>query len=72
MVRNLRLIERQYRMLDRQKHFVSQDGDTRPVPKDFTPERIKQFQTMFGLEVIVKLVRRIRWTVTTPPRPSSS
>ena len=63
VVRNLRLIERQYRMLDRQKHFVSQDGDTRPVPKDFTPERIKQFQTMFGLEVIVKLVRRIRWTV---------
>lgn len=63
VVRNLRLIERQYRMLDRQKHFVSQDGDTRPVPKDFTPERIKQFRTMFGLEVIVKLVRRIRWTV---------
>lgn len=63
VVRNLRLIERQYRMLDRQKHFVSQDGDTRPIPKDFTPERIKQFQTMFGLEVIVKLVRRIRWTV---------
>lgn len=63
VVRNLRLIERQYRMLDRQKHFVSQDGDTRPVPKDFTPERIRQFQTMFGLEVIVKLVRRIRWTV---------
>ena len=63
VVRNLRLIERQYRMLDRQKHFVSQDGDTRPVPKDFTPERTKQFQTMFGLEVIVKLVRRIRWTV---------
>lgn len=63
VVRNLRLIERQYRMLDRQKHFVSQDGDTRPVPKDFTPGRIKQFQTMFGLEVIVKLVRRIRWTV---------
>ena len=63
VVRNLRLIERQYRMLDRQKHFVSQDGDTRPIPKDFTPERIKQFQTTFGLEVIVKLVRRIRWTV---------
>lgn len=63
VVRNLRLIERQYRMLDRQKHFVSQDGDTRPIPKDFTPERIKQFRTMFGLEVIVKLVRRIRWTV---------
>jgi len=33
VLRNLRLIDRQYTMLDRQKVFVSQDGDTRPIPE---------------------------------------
>lgn len=63
VMRNLRVIERQYRMLDKQLHFVSQDGDTRPIPKDFDRDRIALFVDTFGFQVITKLVRRIRWTV---------
>ena len=63
VMRNLRLIERQYRMLDRQKHFVSQDGDMRPIPKDFDRNRIALFVEKFGFQVSTELVRRIRWTV---------
>ena len=63
VMRNLRIIERQYRKLDKQKHFVSQDGDTRPVPETFDRNRIAYFVDHFGFQVITKLVRRIRWTV---------
>lgn len=63
VLRNLRVIERQYRELDRQKHFVSQDGDTRPIPKEFDRNRIALFVQQFGFQVIDKLVRRIKWTV---------
>ena len=63
VMRNLRVIERQYRMLDRQKHFVSQDGDTREIPKDWDRNRIALFVDQFGFQVITKLVRRIKWTV---------
>lgn len=63
VMRNLRIIERQYRKLDKQKHFVSQDGDTRPVPETFDRNKIAYFVDHFGFQVITKLVRRIRWTV---------
>ena len=64
VMRNLRVIERQYRHLDRQKHFVSQDGDTRPIPNEWDRNRIALFVERFGFQVITKLVRRIKWTVT--------
>lgn len=63
VMRNLRVIERQYRVLDKQLHFVSQDGDTRPIPKDFDRDRIALFVETFGFQVVPKMVRRIRWTV---------
>jgi hypothetical protein len=63
VLRNIRIIERQYRVLDKQKHFVSQDGDTRPVPVDFDRNKIAFFTERYGFQVITKLVRRIKWTV---------
>lgn len=64
VMRNIRLIERQYRMLDRQKHFVDPStGDMRPIPDDFDRDKIAFMRQQFGLEVTTKLVRRIRWTV---------
>lgn len=63
VMRNLRVIERQYRQLDRQKHFVSQDGDMRPIPEEFDRDRIALFTEQFGFQVTTKLVRRLRWTV---------
>lgn len=62
--RNIRVIERQYRKLDRQRHFVSVDGDMRPIPKEFDANRIAWFVEKFGFHVVPKLVERIRWCVT--------
>jgi hypothetical protein len=62
--RSIRLIERQYRELDVQKHFVeTETGDMRPIPKDFDRNRIAFFVDKFGFKVVKKLVRRIKWTV---------
>lgn len=62
--RTIRVIDRQYRLLDRQKFFVeTETGEMRAIPADFTKERIKWFQDTFGFKVTTKLVRRIRWTV---------
>ena len=64
VLRNIRLIERQHRVLDKQKHFVEKEtGDMRPIPDDFTRDRIAWFVEKFGFAVTSKLVRRIRWTV---------
>lgn len=61
--RNIRLIERQYRVLDRQKHFVNpKTGDMRAIPEDFTRDKIAFFVNTYGLAVTSKLVRRIKWT----------
>lgn len=63
VLRNIRIIDRQYRVLDNQKHFLSVDGDMRPIPEDFDRNRIAMFVDNFGFKVIKKLVRRIKWTV---------
>lgn len=64
VMRNIRVIERQYRKLDRQKHFVNPaTGDMRPVPDSFDKAKIDLICAQYGLEVTTKLVRRIRWTV---------
>jgi hypothetical protein len=64
VLRNIRIVERQYRELDRQKFFLApQTGDTRPIPDDFNPAQISHFVQNYGFQVISKLVRRIRWVV---------
>ena len=64
VLRNIRLIERQYRVLDRQQHFLSPEtGDMRQVPESFDRNRIAWFVEKFGFKVVPKMVRRIRWTV---------
>ena len=65
--RNVRVLERQYRKLDAQKHFVdTKTGDTRPVPDNWDSDRIAQVIDKSGntVSVIKKLVKRIRWRVT--------
>lgn len=64
VMRNIRIIDRQYRMLDRQEHFVSPEtGQMRPVPTEFDRNKIAFFVEKFGFQVTKKVVRRIRWTV---------
>lgn len=64
VTRNIRVIERQYRKLDRQKHFFSPEtGDTRPIPETFGRDKIAFFVEKYGFKVITKLVNRIMWDV---------
>ena len=64
VIRNIRVIERQYRELDSQKFFLApQTGDTRPVPAEFNAQQIAHFVQNYGFQIITKLVRRIRWVV---------
>jgi len=65
--RNIRVLERQYRKLDKQLHFVDiETGDMRPVPKDWDRNRIADLlsKAQGQLSTIKKLVKRIRWCVT--------
>lgn len=65
VIRNIRVIERQYRKLDTQPHFVDlQTGDMRPIPDSWGPDKIEMVATEFGLGVTKKQVKRIRWCVT--------
>ncbi len=63
--RNIRVIERQWRKLDRVLHFVDVGtGDTRMVPPDWDQARIQQHMTQNpNLALTKRLVQRIRWTV---------
>lgn len=65
--RNVRLLDRQYRKLDKQLHFVDiKTGDMRPVPQSWDRNRIAAVLEKAGGRVSTtkKLVKRIRWTVT--------
>lgn len=63
-LRNIRIIDRQYRMLDNTKYFVEKEtGDMREIPESFDRNRIALFVDRFGFGVMKKLTRRIRWTV---------
>jgi hypothetical protein len=63
--RSIRIIERQHRKLDRRQHFFdAATGDVRAIPENWGRNRIAAVREMYGLEVITKLVNRIRWTVT--------
>lgn len=64
-VRNIRVIERQWKKLDKVLHFVDlETGDTRVVPTDWDDDRIAQhLQANPQLATTKKLIQRIRWTV---------
>ena len=63
--RNIRVIERQWRKLDRVLHFVDVGtGDTRMVPPDWDAQRTAAHLSQNpNLALTKKLVQRIRWTV---------
>lgn len=64
VLRNIRVIERQYRTLDRQKHFFNPEtGDTREIPDAFGRDKVAFFVEKHGFRVITKLVNRIKWDV---------
>lgn len=65
--RNIRVLDRQYRKLDKVEHFVDiATGDMRQIPVGWDRERIVAFLEKTGGQISVtkKLIKRIRWTVT--------
>lgn len=64
-VKKVRVIERQYKKLHRGLWFVDQEtGDMRLVPENWSKTKRAQFAKKFGLAIIPRVTRRIRWTVT--------
>lgn len=65
--RNIRVLERQYRKLDKQLHFVDiETGDMRPIPVGWDRNRIASLieKAQGQISTTKKLVKRIRWCVT--------
>lgn len=66
-LRNIRVIERQHRKLDKQLHFVdTRTGDMRVVPTSWDRNKIASVLEKAGQHVSTtkKLIKRVRWTVT--------
>ena len=64
-IRALRVIERQHRRLTKSDFFVDPDtGDQRPTPENWSAAKTKKFAKQYGLSIISKAVRKVRWTVT--------
>ena len=64
-MRSIRVIERQYKKLDRMDHFVDlATGDTRQVPTSWDQAMVVDHLAKNpGLAIIKRLVNRIRWCV---------
>lgn len=65
MARMIRVIERQWRKLDRVEHFVNMGtGDTRVIPSDWKRDKISMYlQQNQHIGTMKKLIKRVKWTV---------
>lgn len=61
----VRVIERQYRKMQSKRHFVDPaTGDMRPVPSNWNKARVASTLQTMGWELIDRVTKRIRWTVS--------
>ncbi len=71
-LRNIRVVERQWRKLDKVEHFVDIDtGDTRLIPMELLKNRdllVAYLANNPRQQVTKKLIRRVRWTVVAGDR----
>ena len=64
-VKALRIVERQYKLMSRVQCFVDPDtGDQREAPDAWSENKAKKFAKQYGLTLITKMKRKVRWTVT--------
>jgi len=64
-VKALRVVERQHKKLSRAMFFVDPDtGDQRQAPDAWSEAKNKKFAKQYNLNLISKIIRKIRWTVT--------
>ena len=65
MLRSIRVIERQYYKLDDCMYYVDPvTGDKRKIPNAWGKKKREKFADDYGLDIITKKMRRVRWTVT--------
>ena len=61
----VRIIERQYKTMQRKPHFVDrQNGDIRVIPENWDDSRIGYAVEQYGLAVVEKNAEVYRWTVS--------
>ena len=64
-LRSIRVIERQYYQLKECMFYVdSVTGDTREILYNWTKKKRENFADQFGLEILTKQQKKVRWTVT--------
>ena len=64
-VRTIRVIERQYyRLHDCMFYVDTVTGDQRQVPPAWSKKKREGFANQFGLDIIQKKMRKVRWTVS--------
>ena len=64
-VKALRVVERQHKKLVRASFFVDKTtGDQRECPSQWSDAKCKKFAKKYDMEMISRVVRRVRWTVT--------
>ena len=65
MLRSIRVIERQYYRLKECMFYLDPvTGDMRDIPQNWTKKKREQFADQYGLDMMTKTVRKVRWTVT--------
>ena len=64
-VRAIRVIERQYYQLKDCMYYVDEvTGDMRTVPQHWSKRKREKFADDFGLDILSRKDRKVRWTVT--------
>jgi hypothetical protein len=64
-VRAIRVIERQYYQLKECMYYVDEvTGDMRQVPGNWSKRKRDKFADEYGLDILTRLDRKVRWTVT--------
>ena len=64
-LRSIRVIERQYYQLKECMFYVdSVTGDMREIPYNWSKKKRESFADQFGLEILTKFTKKVRWTTT--------
>ena len=64
-LRSIRVIERQhYRLKECMFYVDSVTGDMREIPYNWSKGKREKFADQFGLEILTKPVKKVRWTTT--------
>ena len=64
-VKSLRVVERQHKKITRARFFVDRTtGDQRQCPDYWKEAKCKKFAKQYDMEVVSKVIRKVRWTVT--------